>query len=544
METPETHSLLKRRTWFDSHHEESAPRRSRNHRGTASKWTPILLLFSLGVSQTVGATEWQFIGARYQGMGGAGVAVVDDSLALYWNPGALAFTKGWDVQLPLGASVSAEGDVMLEIDRLDSFARDLKTIRRKVGNGEPLSSTDRATLLQLVARDIPLFREDDEAFLPRANAVLTGRRGRFAIGLIGDGDSVIAPFVDEVDFGLSGASTPDARISDFVGAGSDHSSELSGTGQSLADAIADDFRAFTSTGLEQDQAEEFVFQAESAGLDTSRGRVREGLQRAAGTTVRSSSDLVSENVTGAAAVTLVTAETTLAYGHPFFDKIGIGGAIRYIYGNTFVDYTTFYEVDSVRELIKETLEFNNRADDHEFGIDLGVLVKPVEWFRIGVVARNLNEPDFKVDLPTPLRQRLKDAGISLNDYELERQARMGAAVDVRPWWTVALDVDLTKNTNKYVPGFESRLLSMGTEVRGSYREFGVALRGGAFMNLGNNQNRAPVLTAGVGLRAWNFTLEFAGGVSTEWDRFESIGTDDRIPVRVSFAAQLGYRVGF
>jgi hypothetical protein len=53
-----------------------------------------------------------------------------------------------------------------------------------------------------------------------------------------------------------------------------------------------------------------------------------------------------------------------------------------------------------------------------------------------------------------------------------------------------------------------------------------------------------VLTAGIGLRAWNFTLEFAGGVSTEWDRFESIGTDDRIPVRVSFAAQLGYRVEF
>lgn len=64
------------------------------------------------------------------------------------------------------------------------------------------------------------------------------------------------------------------------------------------------------------------------------------------------------------------------------------------------------------------------------------------------------------------------------------------------------------------------------------------------MNLASGQNQAPTITAGLGLTLWNFTLDFSAGVSTEKDRFESIGTDDRIPTRVGFAGQLGYRVGF
>ena len=46
-----------------------------------------------------------------------------------------------------------------------------------------------------------------------------------------------------------------SRISAFVGSGADRSGALTPAGQSLADSIADDFRDFTSTGLEQNQAE-------------------------------------------------------------------------------------------------------------------------------------------------------------------------------------------------------------------------------------------------------------------------------------------------
>jgi len=504
----------------------------------------LLTILATGFARTAESGEWQIIGSRYHGMGGAGVAVVDDSLSLYWNPGALAFAEGRDFKLPFGVSVVAEGDIMTEIDELDLFARDLLTLRNKVRNGEPLSTSDKETLLQLVGRDIPLFREDDEAFLAGTYAALLGRTGRFAFGVLANGEAVILPVLDNVNLGLSGAPTPAARIADFVGPGADRSADLSASGQTLADAIADDFRAFTNTGLEQDQAEEFVFLAESAGLITSNGSVRAGLRQSAQATASSPSSLVSENISGAAAVTLVTAETTLAYGHPFFEKVGIGAAIRYIYGNTFVDYTTFYEVDSVRELIKETLEFNNRQDGHDFGIDVGVLVKPFDWLRIGIVARNLNEPEFKVKVPGEIRTELRDAGVKLNRFVIDRQARLGVAIDVVPWWTLALDIDLTKNKSEFVTDFESRLLSFGTEVRMAYRWFSLALRGGAFMNIGADQNQAPTITGGFGLGFGNFTLDFAGSIATERDRFESIGTNDHFPIRVGFAGELGYRITF
>lgn len=502
--------------------------------------------FALGIlgAGTAPASEWQFVGTRYQGMGGAGVAVVDDSLASYWNPGALAFTTGWDTNLTVGASISAEGDVMREIDALELVARDATSISRKVRNGDPLTATDRATLLQIVGRDIPLFRDDDEAFLARSQAYLTGRSGRFAFAVQSDGESVIAPFIDPVNLGFSGLSTAAARIDYFVGSGADRSGQLSSSGQVLADQIANDFRVYSNTGLEQNQAEEYVFQAEAAGLDTGSKGDREGLRRAAEATAATAARLVSENVSGAAAVTLVTAETAFAYGHPFFDKIGIGDAVRYIYGNTFVDYTTFFEVDTVLDLVQETLEFNNHQDGHDFAVDLGLLVKPTDWLRLGVVLRNLNEPDFKVDLPPELRANLRNAGIVLERYEIEHQARLGIAVEPFRWWTIAADIDLTKNENKYVPGFESRLFSLGTEVRMAYHRVALALRAGAFLNVGDDQNNSPTLTAGLGFRFWNFSLDAAGSLATDWDRFESIGTDGRIPTRAGVVVQLGYGVTF
>jgi len=76
-----------------------------------------------------------------------GVAVVDDSLAAYWNPGALALSRGRDLQLSFGASVSAEGDVMREIDELDLLARNVLDVRRKVASRQTLTSSDKATLL-------------------------------------------------------------------------------------------------------------------------------------------------------------------------------------------------------------------------------------------------------------------------------------------------------------------------------------------------------------------------------------------------------------
>ena len=73
----------------------------------------ILLAPSLALVERARAEEWSFVGARYQGMGGAGVAVVDDEQASYWNPGALAFTKSYGVVAQTAASRRANSALRL-----------------------------------------------------------------------------------------------------------------------------------------------------------------------------------------------------------------------------------------------------------------------------------------------------------------------------------------------------------------------------------------------------------------------------------------------
>ncbi|MEC4677910.1 MAG: hypothetical protein VST69_04055, partial [Nitrospirota bacterium] len=56
-------------------------------------WMTVVMMTFL-IASRVSAGEWQIIGPRALGMGGAGVAVANDSTASYWNPGAFGFFDG------------------------------------------------------------------------------------------------------------------------------------------------------------------------------------------------------------------------------------------------------------------------------------------------------------------------------------------------------------------------------------------------------------------------------------------------------------------
>ncbi len=57
----------------------------------------ITLLVLVFTASTSHAEQWQILGPRALGMGGAHVAVVNDATAQYWNPGAFGF---FDEPLP------------------------------------------------------------------------------------------------------------------------------------------------------------------------------------------------------------------------------------------------------------------------------------------------------------------------------------------------------------------------------------------------------------------------------------------------------------
>ena len=47
------------------------------------------------------ATQFSIVGPRALGMGGASVAAVNDSTAVYWNPAALADFKKFEIRVPV-----------------------------------------------------------------------------------------------------------------------------------------------------------------------------------------------------------------------------------------------------------------------------------------------------------------------------------------------------------------------------------------------------------------------------------------------------------
>lgn len=79
----------------------------------------VISLLGLLFSSQVSAGEWALVGARYQGMGGAGVATVNDSFASYWNPAALAQAQSYDATMNFGVLASVEGDALQVIDNIE-----------------------------------------------------------------------------------------------------------------------------------------------------------------------------------------------------------------------------------------------------------------------------------------------------------------------------------------------------------------------------------------------------------------------------------------
>lgn len=157
--------------------------------------------------------------------------------------------------------------------------------------------------------------------------------------------------------------------------------------------------------------------------------------------------------------------------------------------------------------IDATGKFNFTADlgkaniSTELGVDVGAVYRPFDWFRVGVVAKDLNEPTFN----TP----------SGGKFRLAPQVRAGVAVNPHESLTIAFDGDLTANKT-LVPGVKSRVLGLGAET--VLMKF-ISLRVGALKNV-KDSDTAITPTAGLGLSL--FALHFDAGGGYDFDEGQAL----------------------
>ncbi|MFA7009541.1 MAG: conjugal transfer protein TraF, partial [Elusimicrobiales bacterium] len=205
-----------------------------------------------------------------------------------------------------------------------------------------------------------------------------------------------------------------------------------------------------------------------------------------------------------------------------------GGNVKLINGR--MAYAKFKVLENESE-ISDPLK--NLADTMKTtwapAIDLGLMydlnklspklpMKP----RAGIVVRNVNRPSFK----NPEAQ----GGSS----HLDTQARMGLAISPAGFWTVALDMDLTKNTTP-VNGYDSRQLALGTELNlVNRRAFNIPLRAGVMKNLANSDSKMAY-TLGTGINMLYMHFDLAGVVSSNRVTIE----DKKYPTKLELAASFG-----
>ncbi len=183
-------------------------------------------------------------------------------------------------------------------------------------------------------------------------------------------------------------------------------------------------------------------------------------------------------------------QAAFSYAYAFADKtfaIGVTGKI--IQGAA---YTGSVSVQNGQDVTLSD-NFGKAKLSTSYGIDVGAIYRPSSWLRFGVVAKDINQPEF--DAPDGSK------------FKLGPQVRGGVAVNPYSSLTLTADMDATSNKT-FVPGQKSQVLSLGAEQT-ILSEF-LSLRVGAFKNV---QDAASPFTptAGFGLRIFALRVDVGGG---------------------------------
>ena len=150
-----------------------------------------------------GALEWQALGPRALGMGGAGVALSQGPVASYWNPASLglATENAYGFQLPVGAHAALTGPVI-------AGANDLKNLRDACSTFPPGAGCTQANINATLAE----LNNPADGLRVDANAGGDFKIGRLAFFANGFLDAGAVPRVDTTHNLAAPASNPDSLL--------------------------------------------------------------------------------------------------------------------------------------------------------------------------------------------------------------------------------------------------------------------------------------------------------------------------------------------
>lgn len=479
------------------------------------------------------ASQWQIVGPRAIGMGGAHVAVVSDATAQYWNPAAFGFfgrqsaddeksdehsDKDFGIHIQAGAGYQSHEDIIAELDQLQQYDSDA-VFDNVSGGFSNISGVDDYIMMISELEDLA---KSDIGVTALANAGANVRLKNWAIGYMTTLDISAIPTLDLInvnpntggaDFtaelgGLQGTTNADSNLDALTPAQfSNLSSTISSLGAwdgaetvgllyALDDALAAEGYDNLSSTVPQQYIDGVLDVAYLA--DSTAG---------AGTFDNNSSFMEFKGA--------IIQEVPLTYGHAYNDNLSVGVNLKAMKARTYYYKVAMYDSDT-EDLFEDVEDVYEESS--AVGLDLGVLYK-TGGLRLGLVARNINKPSF--DFAGP------------GDYEIDPQLRAGLSYRLWNRLTVAADLDITENDTNVSDDYKSRNLGVGLEAD----LWILNLRGGAYQNI-SESDIGPVYTAGLGIDLYLFQLD--AGLAWSKDSATIEGEDIREEVRGELALSFQY----
>lgn len=458
------------------------------------------------------AAEFQPLGAL--GMGGAGVARNQGAYASYWNPAGLAFEEK-TVSTKINASVGLRVSEGLadDVDLLSKVKFD------RIKDLNPLSQPSDVTDLIKSVSIINDIKNKNGNLSINGDAALGVQIKHIGFGVFGTIEGFAEPNnIDTVNIlpTVNGTGTVTPSQLAAIVAGSPASNVYFSPAQRT-----DIQTALVANGFTVLQATDIINATDKqlAGSGLSAQDVAKTLTNTIAPVFSNpSAHSIDNNQTSILAKSIAYVEVPVSYGYPLnlgnFGTLGIGGSLKVIEGRVYQTQTFLYQSNGVKSDDIVSNMTKNYKDSTNFGIDVGVLWKYQRWLNVGLVAKNLNAPEF--DEPNLKDKNENEIPGSSGKTKLNPQVRMGIDIDPLDWVSFAVDMDITNNDTLLanVPGtadYNTRNLGGGVEIHPA--EW-LKIRGGLYKNLAES-DIGTVATAGFTIGIKGVTLELDGAYGLE-----------------------------
>ena len=454
------------------------------------------------------------VGARNLAMGATGVGSASDAVATYYNPAGMAFSHGWEIQVPMVTlDGEFEGDIIGNIDDvLQLFEKSsLREIQDRFDTGMP-SPEDLDTVLDAFLGELPDLDSTEDGAVVRAAIGPAFRSKNWGVSVFLSGSGGADALVDlSTGLSLSTIGMPGVIPAPVpVDACGNAPTCLS---------YADDL--VQETGVDSARAEVLVATSIDHLIDDPRAF---GILKNIVDETLSGGAPIAENSSQVNATGIVIGQAAFTYSRLVYrDKLSVGGNMKIMSGKTINKGTRIADL-SVDDDFEDYFDGGNTHTEIQPGIDLGVMYRPTPAWSFGIAGSNLNSPEFDL------------AGVS-RVVELQPLFRGGAAWRPLRWFNVALDLDLNEIDSGVVRGLGYRYANFGAEfLIGRW----FAGRVGVYRNLAPERS-SPVYTGGLSFGIGRFAIDLAIGAAADRARLDSSTLGESVPKGFAASVQFSWR---